>query len=247
MHLSDSMIIVQIIVSPKRFKTGGPLFPRWADLNPMELLAPKICILCAERGELLCHMCLQGLEKLTHPCPRCAYPRQDQHQACRECVKLPRKPSYCRSIYPYLDDQKKVLHKIKFEHYSRLIPLITPNPVSLEWPPWIEAMVPIPERLSRKLKRPFNPAEQIARYLGKHKEWPIINALKVDQKSASQSKLSRKDRQINPHFRVSQSLPNGILLVDDVITTGSTMAQATQVLKRNGVQNIAWFSLFRTL
>lgn len=118
------------------------------------------------------------------------------------------------------------------------------------------AVVPVPLHRSKRRQRGFNQAELIARAALKalhDKRFQLVTDLLQRVKpTASQIGLTRNQRQENIRgaFRVTHlSRVSGreVLLVDDVMTTGTTAAECARVLKRAGVKKVWVATVARTL
>lgn len=103
----------------------------------------------------------------------------------------------------------------------------------------IDYIVPVPCTKNKKLRRGFNQAELISKYLSNKSHIPNLNALEKI-KETTQSKNARgQDRyfvqqgafSLAPNINVQGKR---ILLVDDVITTGSTADECSRILKEEG-------------
>lgn len=109
-------------------------------------------------------------------------------------------------------------------------------------------VLPIPLHRSRMRSRGFNQAETICQFLQTlHSEVRVIDVLERCFNTAPQAQMKtrlRRYRNMSGVFRVKRGmLPTEVLLVDDVITTGSTIRSATETLKRAGVTHVYAFSL----
>lgn len=117
---------------------------------------------------------------------------------------------------------------------------------------WIEqaapqVLIPVPIHEKRLRKRGYNQAEILARELGKRLELPVWSDFLVRTKNTLPQKgLSRMERMENVSQafsvdRTSQKLynvPNCVIIIDDIYTTGSTIEACACVLKREGVKRI---------
>jgi len=107
-------------------------------------------------------------------------------------------------------------------------------------------VIPVPLHKSRRRSRGFNQAELLARAAVRHLplKLEVLNGALVRQRdTVSQVGLSREERiqNVRDAFRVAQpSRVKGrdILLVDDVMTTGTTLSECARVLKRAGAQRV---------
>lgn len=117
-----------------------------------------------------------------------------------------------------------------------------------------DLLVPIPLSKKRKLERGYNQAEVIARHIGQEfgiaidssslirKLHTPIHRVGMDQKA--------RDLTVRNAFEVVRPrLINGknILLIDDVLTSGSTASYCAKVLKKNGAKNVSAFTLARAV
>lgn len=113
-------------------------------------------------------------------------------------------------------------------------------------------MVPIPLSRWRKLKRGFNQAELLAQFLSKSTGFPILqSALKRHKHTKAQHNLNKQERSLNLQnafsFQPRISAPKSVVLLDDIHTSGSTLAEAARTLFSAGVQNVSAITVARAL
>jgi ComF family protein len=104
-----------------------------------------------------------------------------------------------------------------------------------------DAVVPVPLHPRRLRARGFNPAALIAREVARAARAPLdLRALARVRDTPSQTGLDRSARRRNvlDAFR-ARSVPRRVWLADDVVTTGSTLAEAARALRRAGAREIA--------
>lgn len=108
----------------------------------------------------------------------------------------------------------------------------------------VTALVPVPVSKERKRSRGFNQAELLARGLGDKLQLPVIKLLKRTKNTKPQSGLSKSERSHNlsgafawnAHEAAGwETLPHVVALIDDIYTTGATLAACTKVLRENGI------------
>jgi ComF family protein len=102
-----------------------------------------------------------------------------------------------------------------------------------------DCIVPVPLHRSRQFIRGFNQADKLARQLGAGLGLPVhAHVLARTRRTAAQSGLSSSSRKRNLKgaFQAGRvPVPGHVALVDDVLTTGETLAECTRALKQSGI------------
>lgn len=159
--------------------------------------------------------------------------------------------SYCTGMIcvgKYSDSLKNSLKRYKFSKkpsyyraFGKLLALKIQNTIQLES---IDLIIPVPLHKNKQKQRGYNQAELVARYAAKQLNIPFTkNILIKTSESRSQSVSSRNERLLNLDgvFYVNNAktiFNKRILLVDDIITTGSTVNQCSKALKQAGASSI---------
>lgn len=110
--------------------------------------------------------------------------------------------------------------------------------------PDIDYLVPIPLHPVRKRERGFSQTELLSRKLSLYSGIPLLNALIRVKNTKSQTILGKAERKenlknafsLNPKNKFKEG--SNMILIDDVLTTGSTMAEAAKVLKKGGAKKV---------
>jgi ComF family protein len=115
-----------------------------------------------------------------------------------------------------------------------------------------DLVVPVPQHPKRLRERGFNPAALLARNLARELRIPVDPvALRRTRDTPSQTGLDRRQRHRNVRgaIRVHRKLrlPERVWLIDDVVTTGSTMAEAATALQRTEVTTVVGLCAARAL
>jgi len=115
--------------------------------------------------------------------------------------------------------------------------------------PILEAIIPMPLHPSRLRQRGFNQALELARPLGQAFALPLeIHRVQRQRNTLPQSDLKQRARKQNIHnaFVVKEPLPyRRVAILDDVITTGSTVNELAKTLKQSGVDYVEVWAVAR--
>jgi len=137
---------------------------------------------------------------------------------------------------------KKLKYQKKIHYASLLSQLFIQKSDHLQEFQLPQAIIPIPMHAKRLRQRGFNQALELSRFFASHYQLPLNYSHLIRSRHTDlQAGMSAKDRQKNVQraFRVKHSLPyEHIALIDDVMTTGSTVNEAAKVLKQSGVKQV---------
>ena len=104
------------------------------------------------------------------------------------------------------------------------------------------------------MDRQFNQAEEISRAIALETSLPVLSMLKRVRRTETQTRLSRRQRlenlkgafAIRKRWGMKKTVaPRGVILVDDVFTTGSTVNECAKVLRKAGVGRVAVLTVMR--
>lgn len=225
---------------------------KWADYA-QQLLLPSRCTLCRApdpSGLHLCPDCREDLPWLIHGCSRCARPLPQSPLICGSCLHHP--PAFDRAIalFRYAAPLDALLLQLKFGqalHLARLFALLFAERVRAE--PRPDCILPVPLHPARQRERGFNQAIEIARPLARR----LGCALDLDtctriRATPPQSRLSSHARRRNLRgaFQLARTPPRHIVLLDDVLTTGSTLNELTTLLRKAGAERVEVWVCART-
>ena len=222
--------------------------------NILFYLLPTTCILCGARGngELdLCQTCLDDLPLEAHRCRLCALPlpATGGQPICGVCLQLAPPLDSTYSFATYAPPMDRLILQLKFNQKlenARLLGLLMARQLMLS-SDFVkpQVIIPVPLHKDRLRARGFNQALEIARVLAARLNIPLdASRCRRTRNTAAQSALAAKDRRrnIKNAFTVAQDMAfTHVALVDDVMTTGSTLYELARQLKFAGVQTVqAW-------
>ncbi len=213
----------------------------WID----DLLYPK-AVTC-----LCCDVAL-GEDAVDGICPACHLALQAlaREQELRETQKqaYPKGIAFVHAAYPYEAQARTLIHQLKYESVrAASIPLARAMallPAGEE-----EILVPVPTDRKRRKKRGYNQSMLLAQEIGRILGMDVTQALVRVDSRMPQTGLSAHERQKNliGCMAADHSVSGKrVLLVDDVVTTGATIAEAARALCAQGAKSVGVFAAART-
>ncbi len=197
----------------------------------LALIFPPICLHChagvEKSGHLFCALCEKALEN------------DGGIEEIKEGLSMASSPFFkLYVLYDYHGPAGSLVRELKYGQQLYLAKTIAAmialefHKQSLEIPDYI---VPVPITFFKCLSRGFNQTERIAHYLSKIWGIPVKKSLKRSLKGKSQAGLSKLQREaLSVHeFSLVQDLDlqgKDLLLLDDVMTTGSTLHKCAETL-----------------
>ncbi len=215
-----------------------------------ELIVGYKCSACksvTDNYHSLCDDCYSKLLKLETTCTKCNSSLALIDNVCIVCRQSKKNISKIYSNYSYSYPIKEVLANIKFQYALRvkkLLPLLIDlSNVNIEE---YDAIIPVPSHFFRKFRRVYHPTDIIAKHIATEHNIKLDNALKRTRYTPYQFRLDRTKRSGNirdAFIYTSKSTYNSVLLIDDIITTGSTIEECASTLKSAGVKRVDCFSI----
>jgi ComF family protein len=163
---------------------------------------------------------------------------------CGHCQTQPLAFERCLSPFTYRAPLDHLLLGLKFN--GRLAPARLLGELMAQWlatmvdvPP--DHILPVPLHATRLRERGFNQAVELARPIAKRFGRPLdLDGVRRVRVTPPQSDLSRKERlkNIKGAFEVSRPLNGQVVIVDDVMTTGSTAHELAQTLLAAGAEQV---------
>lgn len=220
------------------------------------LVLPPTCLLCGAAGAAgldLCAGCLRDLPRNRTACPRCATPLPPGGiGVCARCRAQP--PDFDQAFVPfrYQPPVDFLITRLKFSGRltcARLLGELFAAVLTERSEPLPDCIAPVPLHPRRLRERGFNQSLELARAAARRCGIPLwLNGLRRVRHTVPQTQLDARQRQTNPlgAFALAAPLPGTrIALMDDVVTTGSTVAECARVLRAGGATEIEIWAIGR--
>ena len=210
----------------------------------VRMLLPALCPVCRSVprpvGGCACSACLGDLGTLPGPrCGQCGGTLDGALEACGECLRLgPRPWTLAVSAFRFDGVARQVIHRFKYQGDTALArPLAAAMAANwrLHGSGQPDVVTAVPLHWSKRAARGYNQAELLAELVSRELCLPLEALLRRCRRTAQQAMLDFDERQQNMRgvFAVRSSARLGgrrVLLVDDVLTTGATLAEASRTL-----------------
>jgi len=220
---------------------------------------PQRCELCVARtkGTLLCDECERSLPRVAAACPVCGLP-SEASRACGTCVALPPPFTATVAAFVYAFPTDRLLQRIKYggrialaewagAALATVVGTALPTRSARDRP---DRIVALPLASSRQRERGFNQAREIAVHVASRTGLPLAASLERIVAGPPQTTLpwAERRRNVRGAFAVSSSVRGArIALIDDVMTTGATLAEAARTLVAAGAERVECWVVARTL
>lgn len=205
------------------------------------IVAPHMCMACGAEGTVLCRSCVELYWQ--PPASICAgcFKLQPNARVCRQCRSwLPLKTIYIAATYDGVGEQ--LVQACKFE-LKRQAAVAMAEMISQTLPGGLESVTvcPVPTAPSRIRQRGFDHVKLVARRLGRDKgiEYKSLLERSSNKRQLGASR-SKRIEQMSREFTAKRTneMPHTVLLIDDVMTSGATLAAAAKTLKKAGVSEV---------
>ncbi len=214
---------------------------------------PQPCVLCGARtcSSLLCPECSADLPLLPDErCPQCALP-SPAGLICGTCLKNPHEFQHTEAVYRYGFPLDVLIQHCKYggaQELSDLFAVALAQRMAGRTLP--DLIVPMPLHAARLRERGFNQALEIGRRLGDRLNLPCQHVCHRLRDTPPQAGLDLKSRRRNLRgaFTCDASLAGKrITLLDDVMTSGSSLNELAKAARRAGAVEISAWVVARTL
>jgi ComF family protein len=214
-------------------------------------LLPSRCACCRRPGDLLCCSCCDALHPIRAPlCSRCGAPTAWPVERCLECSGRRLAFASARAAVSYAGPARPFLRAWK-EGGLRPLARVAAEVVVERVPrPAADVIAYIPPDGDRSVRRGHQPAEGLARELGRR--WGIEVAPLVTRRRAVGRQtgltLAERRRNMSGAFAARSAAARAtVVLVDDVYTTGATVGAAATALRGAGASRVEVISFARAV
>ena len=223
----------------------------------LDLFLPPLCLHCGSRlfsAKFLCPQCREKVKILEgNICKICSIPVNTGQRICKNCRK--QKPPFEKiiSLFTYQEPVETLIKEFKYNFLFSLEEFFKDfiiDKINIFKKLNIDTITFIPMHPQKLKEREYNPAYLIGKWLSEILNIKLEQLLITTKFYPPQVSLNLEERYENVKgiFRAKHNnLKENILIVDDVITTTSTIREACKVLKENGAKHIFAFSLARSV
>lgn len=221
----------------------------WQQLIALLFPNPSMCVLCENRAETLsvCADCLARWQRVAEQegqCRRCGQ-FGSRAPVCDTCRDWPAYFSGNTAFLPYTETVREAILRFKYHNEpwraEGFAALADTRPA-----PLVDLILPVPLHKARLRERGYNQSWLLARELAKRWQLPVREDLLLRVvNTRHQVGLSKAERVQNvsgafavPERALAELRGKRVLLVDDVMTTGSTLLSCARTLHKAGVREV---------
>jgi ComF family protein len=220
-------------------------------------LFPHYCVQCHQHTQNtldLCHICQAALPWIESGCFRCGIPKQESEE--ESCVFCAQTPLHFDRLCALLRYERPITHwitRLKFGgelYYGRILGTLLSQalPRFYATHPFPQAVIPVPLHPSRLRQRGFNQTRELLIPLLQTYPIELWQGCSRIRTTLPQISLNQRQRKNNLHriFELTE-IPRfeRIAILDDVVTTASTVNALSNVLRGSGVDQIDVWTICR--
>lgn len=200
------------------------------------------CIVCGreirENRYGLCDKCAFDING--NYCKRCGRHKVGIADYCGECSQEALHFDEARSSVVYADDAKAIVRRLKYGSAAYLArhlgEFMLDTLFATNWT--FDCFTFVPMFARRQKKRGYNQAELLAKAVAERTTTPCLKILEKTVNTKNQARLDRDARMKNlfGSYTAVVNPPERVVIIDDVMTTGSTLNECARVLKKAGAK-----------
>jgi ComF family protein len=217
----------------------------------INLLYPPYCIGCGREGSYICDRCSCELSFISPPvCTLCGRPLLPDNR-CPGCIGEQSPIDGIRAPFLFDGLVRRAIHELKYHNLRALVPALAQylNEYLVENPLSGDVLVPVPIHHKRLRERGYNQSSLLAHELSRLSGLPVVdNCLVRTLYIAPQAKAAsaaERLKNISGAFTCTDTSlwGKGIILIDDVSTSGATMNACATALKSAGAAAVRGLAL----
>ena len=219
-----------------------------------QLLNPALCLTCGipvKSSEFICRDCLDIMQTVPNPCEQCGLPNPVSDPICPACLHHPPPWQSITSPLIYQGHIRQLIHDFKFNEQMHVANTLARHIHQYFNSSMVEVLIPVPLHVTRLLERGFNQAEEITNALSGYLNIPVdrkcLSRIKQTEPQTGLSLNKRHKNIIRAFYFDNSRQYKRVAIVDDIITSGSTMKEICKNLRKAGVEHIEVWSLARAL
>ena len=243
-------------------KVGRRLYKAWQ--QAIDAIQPRQCRLCDQVTEgSVCAACYAELPHQQQSCAQCAL-SLTQHDLeegakpdkvgliCGECLAHP--PSFVQALAPFRYQAPLIPLISRFKYQGalsdgRLLGTWLGDYVQAQGD-MVDLIIPVPLHASRLRQRGFNQSAELAHWVSRIVQVPwradVLRRIKVGSEQQGLSRTARRRNMQGVFQVVKKPAVTTVALVDDVMTTGTTVGAAAHCLRQAGVSRVVVWVVART-
>ncbi len=211
------------------------------------------CLICgrdlfSKQNIEFCEKCKSKLEPIEKCCVRCGAKLVAEEKYCLNCQNNKMEFDIARGVYLFDGELKNLIHNFKYNNKpyiaSTLAYCMADFYSTLDWK--VDMVLPVPSSRETLKSRGYNQAELLANKFCELVGLELNTEILLKSKhTKQQANLGFSERQKNLADSFSVDLKfrpvlrgKTILLIDDVITTGSTLSECAKILKKRGAKRV---------
>ncbi len=216
-----------------------------------DILLPPSCAICGGESlseQNLCAECFGQISFLpAYKCKKCGFKAEqlNDEMICGDCSHHPPIFDYFYGVSEYDEFSASLISRLKFGDQLYLLPCLS-HLMASAFPETEESerkenmiITGVPIYWRRRLKRRYNQSDELARYIARYKNISFIPNL-VQRIRYTEPQLgktgSQRRKNLKQAFRLNKKYENiknaHVILVDDVMTTGTTLQSVAKILKK---------------